>query len=251
MPVVTTRHGSTLVVRLDREAKRNAIDAAVTAGIDDALRALEADDDLRVGVITGGESVFSAGTDLRVMDRGTLRSEAGGEYGIIRRHRTKPLIAAVEGVAVGGGMEIVLSCDLVVASSTSVFGLPEVCRGVIASCGGLFRTGRSLPLQVANELLLLGEPIGADRAHQLGFVNRVTEPGGALEEAVRMAERIAENAPVAVRETLLAARAAAGVDDDLAWQVSDAAVAIVAASEDASEGPRAFFEGREPRWSGR
>lgn len=249
--VVTTRHASALVVRLDREGKRNAIDAEITAGIDAALGELESDDLLRVGVITGGESVFSAGTDLRVTDRSRLRTDSGGEYGIIRRRRTKPLIAAVEGAALGGGMEIVLSCDLVVASSTARLGLPEVSRGVIAACGGLFRAGRSLPLQVANELLLLGEPIGAERAHQLGFVNRVTEPGGALAEAMRLAERIARNAPVAVRESLLAARASAGIDDDVGWQTSDAAVAIVAASEDASEGPRAFFEGREPRWSGR
>lgn len=251
MSVVTTRHTSTLVVRLDREAKRNAIDAEVTDGIDAALGELELDDDLRAGVVTGGESVFSAGTDLRVTDRSGLRTEGGGEYGIIRRRRTKPLIAAVEGAALGGGMEIVLSCDLVVASSTARLGLPEACRGVIAACGGLFRAGRSLPLQIANELLLLGEPIGAERAHQVGFVNRVTEPGGALAEALRLAQRIAQNAPISVRESLLAARAAAGVDDDLDWRISDAAVTIVAASGDASEGPRAFFEGREPRWSGR
>src|SRR4051812_9209580 len=138
------RRGPVLVITIRREDKRNALDAEVTAGIDEALNALEDDADLRVGIITGGTSMFSAGTDLaKTAGPPTIR---GGEYGIIRRKRTKPLIAAVEGFALGGGMEVVLACDLVVASTATRFGLPEVQRSLLPICGGLFRPVRALPL---------------------------------------------------------------------------------------------------------
>ena len=192
MPVERTRHGRVLVVTLRREEKRNAIDEETALGIDGALNELEDDDDLWVGVITGGTQVFSAGTDLRVgSGSGT---ERGGPYGIIRRRRSKPLIAAVEGFALGGGMEIVLACDLVVASSTATFGLPEVRRGLLALYGGVFRSARALPLNVAKEIVLTGDPIDAARAERHGLVNVVTEPGGALAGALALAERICANA---------------------------------------------------------
>ena len=144
-------------------------------GIDEALNLLEDDDELWAGVITGNAAVFSAGTDLRDGTGGP--TERGGEYGMIRRRRSKPLIAAVEGPAFGGGFEIALACDLVVASRTARFALPESRRGVIASSGALFRAMRALPLNVARELLITGAVLDADRGYQIGFVNRVTDPG--------------------------------------------------------------------------
>src|SRR5437870_497639 len=158
---------------MNRETKRNAVDAVLAAGIEDALNRLEDDPALRVGILTGTPTVFSAGTDM--YDPGEKRTARGGEYGVIRRVRRKPLIAAVEGYAVGGGFEIVLSCDLVVASTTARFGLPEIKRGILPACGGLFRTGSAVPRNLANELLLTGEPIDAARAHAAGFVNVLTE----------------------------------------------------------------------------
>src|SRR3954467_3746298 len=159
MPVITERRGRVLVVRLDRPSKRNAIDAEMAAGLDAAMNTLDDDPEIWAGVLTGTDEVFSAGTDL-VAGPGAP-TPRGGEYGLARRRRTTPLVAAVEGMALGGGFELVLSCDLVVASRTALFGLPEVRLGLVANCGGLFRGPRLLPVNIARELLLTGEPISA------------------------------------------------------------------------------------------
>jgi enoyl-CoA hydratase len=247
VPVERRREDRVLVVSLRREEKRNAIDEEMALGIDGALNELEDDDGLWVGIITGGPSVFSAGTDLRV-GSGT-GTERGGPYGIITRQRSKPLIAAVEGVALGGGMEIVLACDLVVASRTAFFGLPEVRRGLLALYGGVFRAARSLPLNVAREIVLTGDPIDADRAERCGLVNVVTEPGGALAGALGLAERICANAPVAVSQSLQLIDAC-GVSEEESWTRTDVAMGVVMASEDAREGRTAFLEHRPPEWRG-
>ncbi len=248
MPVECTRRGRVLLIALRREEKRNAINEEMALGIDSALNELEDDDGLWVGILTGGTTIFCAGTDLRVgSGPGT---ERGGPYGIIRRRRSKPLIAAVEGLALGGGMEIVLACDLVVASSTASFGLPEVRRGLLALYGGVFRSARALPLNVAKEIVLTGDPIDAGRAERYGLVNAVTEPGGALDGALDLARRICANAPVAVRQSLQLLESCAATEDD-AWPLSDQAMAAVMASEDAGEGIAAFLEHRPPKWSGR
>lgn len=241
--------GSILVITIQRESKRNAIDAETTAGIDAALNRLEDDASLRVGILTGGPSMFSAGTDLaRTAGPPTPR---GGEYGIIRRKRRKPLIAAVEGFALGGGMEIVLACDLVCASRGTRFGLPEVQKSLVPTCGGLFRPVRALPLNVARELMLTGDPLDAERAHALGFVNRLTEPGGALDAALALADRIGRNGPVAVDQSMGAMQTLVGADDVTAWALTDAATSTIMRSEDALEGRNAFIEKREPRWKGK
>lgn len=249
MPVQTRREGRVCVVTLDREAKRNAIDEEMTLAIDAALNEFEDDPELWVGVLTGGPTVFSAGTDLA--GGSGKPTPRGGEYGIIRRKRTKPIIAAVEGVAFGGGLEIAMACDLVVASRAARFGLPEVKRGVVATSGALFRAPRSLPLNVARELLLTGLELDVDRAERLGFVNRVVEPGEALAGALELAAGIARNSPVSVRETLAAIEARVGADDATAWVATEKAKEVVQRSEDAIEGIRAFFEKREPDWPGR
>ncbi|MGW4846827.1 enoyl-CoA hydratase-related protein [Nocardia brasiliensis] len=243
------RDGRTCVIRLLRPTKRNAFDAAMTAELDRALNEFDDDDELWVAVLTGGDEIFSAGTDLSTgPGEPTAR---GGEYGIVRRQRRKPLIAAVEGHALGGGMEIVLACDLVVASRTATFGLPEPRRGVIATCGGLFRTSRALPLNVAKELLLTGEPLGAERGWHLGFVNVLTASGDALDGALELAERICRNAPISVRESLTALERINSADDAAAWRITRDAMTATLASQDTVEGITAFFERREPRWAGR
>lgn len=242
------RRGHVLLIGLNRPLKRNAINASMTAGIDAALNMFEDDDELWVAVLTGQTSVFSAGTDLASGSGG--KTERGGEYGIIRRRGSKPLIAAVEGFALGGGMEIVLACDLVVASRQATFGLPEVRRGVIPTCGGLFRTQRALPLNIAKEMLLTGDPLTAERAHQLGLVNVLTDAGEAVEGAVALAERICLNAPVSVRESLSALEQMNSADDPEAWRVTEHAMEVTFASADTAEGIAAFFERRPPKWTG-
>lgn len=237
-----------LVVRIERERKRNAIDRPIAEGIGAALDRLEDDPELWAGVLTGTPAVFSAGTDMRA---GVHETERGGQYGVIRRERTKPLLAAVEGPALGGGMEVVLACDLVVASTTASFGLPEVQRSLVPICGGVFRAPRALPLNVARELLLTGDPIDADRAERLGFVSRVVAPGAAVDEAVALAQRICRNGPVAVRETMRVLGAMVASDEELGWAETDHAEQVIRGAADTVEGVTAFFERRPPRWSGR
>lgn len=249
MPVDLERRDEIAVLTFRREAKRNAIDAEMTGAIDAALNAYEDDPALRVCVLTGGPKVFCAGTDLA--GGSGAPTERGGEYGIIRRHCSKPLVAAVEGIAFGGGLEIALCCDLIVAASDARFGLPEVSRGVIATSAGLFRAPRSLPLNVAKELLLTGDPIDAARAERIGLVNRVTEPGEALAGALELAARVARNSPVSIRETLRAVDATVSADDALGWEATARALEAVQAGEDVREGIKAFFEKREPDWPGR
>jgi enoyl-CoA hydratase len=198
--VTTLRRERVLVISMQREHKRNAVDRALADAIDLALNELDDDPELWVGVLTGTSTVFSAGSDLA--SNGDYVTDRGGEYGIIRRERRKPLIAAVEGFALGGGFEMVLACDLVVASSTARFGLPEVRRGVLPTCGALFRGPTTLPLNLAREMILTGQPVTADRLHAVGVVNVVTDPGQALDAAIATAQQICENAPLSVQACL-------------------------------------------------
>ncbi len=246
--VRTEVHGRVLVVRIDREAKRNAIDPSVTEGIATALDRLEDDPELWAGVITGTTQVFSAGTDLRAGMSGT---ERGGQYGVIKRRRLKPLVAAVEGFALGGGMEIVLACDLVVASTTARFGLPEVHRSLVPICAGVFRSVRALPLNVAREMLLTGDPIDADRAERIGLANRVVPAGQARGEAIALAARISRNGPVAVRETMRILDGLVVDDDERGWALTEVAEHAIYGADDTKEGVTAFFERRDPRWTNR
>ncbi len=249
MSVTEEQRGPLSILTLRREEKRNAIDAALTAGIDTALNRFEDDPSCAVIVITGGPSIFCAGTDI-VATAGAP-TERGGEYGVIRRRHRKPMIAAVEGFAFGGGMEIVLACDLVVASRTARFGLPEVQRSFVPTCGGMFRPLRALPLNVAKQMILTGEPLDAERAYGLGLVNLLTEPGGALDSAVNLAQRIAANGPVAVRECLAAIESLFEAEEAHGWELTAQACSIIWQSEDAKEGQKAFAERRRPVWCGR
>lgn len=247
MAVTTERRGQVLVIRMDRPARRNAVDATMTAGLDAAMDALDDDPDLRVGVLTGSSEVFSAGTDL--VDGAGPPTPRGGEYGVARRRRRTPLVAAVEGPALGGGFELLLACDLVVASRAAVLGLPEVRLGLVANCGGLFRGPRQLPLNVARQMLLTGEPLSAERAWSLGLVNVLSEPGDALRDALVLADRICAGSPAAVSASLEAVDACFAQADADGWRATESAWAQATASVDSTEGVDAFLDRRAPRWS--
>jgi enoyl-CoA hydratase len=247
--VTTERRGRVLVIRMDRPEKRNAVDAAMTAALDAALNELEDDPELWCGVLTGGPQMFCAGTDLAA-GAGTP-TQRGGNYGVVRRERTTPLVAAVDGIAYGGGFEIVLACDVVVAGRSARFGLPEVARGVIANCGALFRAPRPLPLNVAKQMLLTGQPLPAERAYALGLVAELTDDGEALTGALAIAEQICANSPLAVGVTLKAVDRVAGAGDELGWAATADGSAVIDVSADRAEGVAAFLEKREPQWTGR
>ena len=247
--VQTERIDHVLVIRMCRENKRNSFDRALADALDAALNTLDDDIDLWVGVLTGTPKVFSAGSDLT--SRGDYDTERGGEYGLIRRRRRKPLIAAIEGFALGGGLELAMACDMVVAASDARLGLPEVRRGLVPTSAGLFRAPSSLPVNVARELILTGEPMSARRGYEVGFVNVVTEPGGALDAAVGLAQKVCLNGPVAVQACVAEINDALNADDQTGWEATARAKAAISASDDIHEGLKAFFEKREPRWTGR
>jgi enoyl-CoA hydratase len=246
--------GHVALITINRPEARNAVNAEVASGIEAAIDQVESDDAVWVAVLAGNGPVFCAGADLKAIASGSaggLNTSRGGFAGLVSRERTKPLIAAVDGPALAGGTEIVLACDLVVASREARFGVPEVKRSLVAAAGGLFRLAQKLPPNVATELVLTGDPIPAERAHHFGLVNVLCEPGGALDAAMELAGRIEANAPLAVRESLAVVRAARGVDDATGFRLSNEAFARLVATEDYAEGPKAFIEKRAPEWKGR
>jgi enoyl-CoA hydratase len=246
--------GPFAVIQINRPEARNAVNGAVAQGIEEAIDQLEADNSVWVGIITGVPPVFCAGADLKEINSGNagaLATARGGFAGFVQRERSKPVIAAVDGPALAGGTEIVLTCDLVVASTTATFGIPEVKRSLVAAAGGLFRLGRKIPLNIAMELTLTGDPIDAARAHQFGLVNRLVEPGEALDAAIALAEQICANAPVAVRESRKIVLEATNAPDDVGWKMSMEGMGKAMSSEDFSEGLTAFIEKRPPVWKGR
>lgn len=253
--VLRERRGTVEILTINRPSQRNAINVAVSQGIAAALDELERDDGVDVVVITGaGDKAFCAGMDLKAFAAGdmpSISSVSGGFAGITRRSFSKPLVAAVNGPALAGGFEIVLSCDLVVAARHAFFGIPEVKRGLLASAGGLVRLPKRLPLAIALELSLTGEPIDAQRAQQLGLVNRVVPGEQVLEEALALARAIAANAPLSVRASKAVMRGAADATEAEGWAISDEAAEVVTNAPDALEGAIAFAERRAPVWTGR
>lgn len=249
MTVETRVEGHVLVIQLARPAKRNALNRDITLGLDAALNELEDNPDLWCGILTGGDSVFSAGADLSCGPGEP--TERGGLVGLIHRQRRKPLIAAVEGMALGGGVELVLCCDMVVAARNATFGLPEVKRGLIPDFGGAFRLARYLPANIAREMLLTGANFSAERAERFGLVNRLTEPGQTLPAALELAQQVCANAPLAVREALAIFNTELNGDESAGWAHTESAHAGLLKSEDVKEGIAAFFERRAPQWQGR
>ncbi|MFE0023400.1 crotonase/enoyl-CoA hydratase family protein [Amycolatopsis sp. NPDC059021] len=250
--VRTERIGATLLITIDRPRARNAVDAAVAAGLAAALDLLESDTDLRAGVLTGADGTFSAGMDLKAALRGESPEIPGrGFGGLTEAAPAKPLIAAVEGAAMGGGFELALGCDLIVAAEDATFGLPEVKRGLVAAGGGVIRLPKRIPHHLAMEFLLTGEPVSGIRAGELGLANRVVPAGDATAAALKLAEQLAGNAPLALAAVKKIVRAADGVPDADAFAAQREEMGHLMASADVREGMRAFAERRDPVWTGR
>jgi enoyl-CoA hydratase len=251
-PVLREQRGRILLITINRPDQRNAVNAAVAHGIGAALDELDADAGLSVGVLTGAGKGFCAGMDLKAFVTGERPYVEGrGFAGITQRSADKPLIAAIEGFAVAGGLEVALACDLIVAARGARLGVPEVKRSLVAAGGALLRLPRALPRNVANELALTGDPIEAERAHELGLVNRLTEPGEALTAALELAETIAANGPLALAATKRILVDAADWPDSEFFARQGEISDPVFASEDAREGATAFAERRDPVWKGR
>jgi enoyl-CoA hydratase len=246
--------GHVATITINRPEARNAVNGDVANGIEEAIDRIESDESIWLGILTGVPPVFSAGADLKEINAGragALQTKRGGFAGITTRDRAKPIIAAVDGPALAGGTEICLACDLIVASTTARFGIPEVKRSLVAAGGGLFRLPRKIPFNIAMELALTGDPIEAERAHHFGLVNYLSEPGRALERAKELGRQIEANAPVAVRASRRVVLAAATEDEKTGWRLSAEAFAEALSSEDNKEGLMAFIEKRPPSWKGR
>ncbi len=250
--VLTEADDGVLLITLNRPDQRNAVNAAIANGIGAALDRLDDDDDLRVGILTGAGKGFSSGMDLKAFVAGeSMFVEHRGFAGIVQGPPLKPIIAAVEGFAVAGGFEIALACDLIVASREARLGIPEVKRSLVAAAGALRRLPQRVPLNVAMELALTGDPISAERGYEIGLVNRVTEPGGAVDAALELAAAIARNGPLALDATKDVLYRQADWDEEAFWREQGTIVEPVLTSEDAREGAVAFSEKRDPVWKGR
>jgi enoyl-CoA hydratase len=250
--VLTERLGNVLLITLNRPEVRNAVNAALAAGVAAALEELDEDPALSVGVLTGAGGFFCAGMDLGAFVKGESPWFGDrGFAGIAQRASRKPLIAAIEGFAVAGGMEIALACDLIVAAQGAKIGIPEVTRSLVAAGGALLRLPRRMPYHVVMELALTGDPLPAERFHELGLINRITEPGGAVDGALELAGRLAKNGPLALVASKEILQKQFDWSSEEMWEQQGAISGPVFTSEDAKEGANAFKEKRDPVWQGR
>jgi len=251
--VEVERNGRVGIIRLNRPEARNAVNGDLANGVESALDEWEDDDTIQAVVITGNGPTFCAGADLKLIAAGKggeMATAKGNFAGLVRRNYPKPIIAAVNGPAFAGGFEIVLACDLVVAADVAQFGIPEVKRGLFAAAGALIRLPKRVPLALATELAITGDPISAERACELGLVSRVVPLDDVVDAALELAARIAANGPLAVRKTLQMVREAGDLTDEEAWPRNFELAMEVFASKDSIEGATAFAEKREPRWTG-
>lgn len=251
-PVLTERVGNVLVITINRPEVRNAFDLETADAMSRAVDELDGDPELRAGVLTGAGGHFSSGMDMRAFLSGNVPYVAHrGIFGIVNGPPETPLVGAVEGAALAGGFELMLTCDLAVAASDVELGINEVKRGTCASAGGLMKLPHRIPLAIASELALTGESIGADRALELGLINRVVEPGATRAAALELAGRIAANAPLALVASKKVLNGTLDWTSDEAWARQGEIVGPIWDSDDAREGSRAFKEKRAPEWQGR
>ena len=249
--VLTDVRDGVLIVTLNRPDAKNAANKALAEGVAAAMDRLDAEDELRVGVITGAGGTFCSGMDLKAFLKGETPSIPGrGFAGLTEKGPKKPLIGAVDGYALAGGMELVMACDLIVANNKAKFGIPEVKRGLAAAAGGLIRLPRQIPQRIAMELAMTGDFVSAERAYELGFVNRLTE-GPAVDGALELAKAIAANGPLAVARSKQVIVESPLWSDDEMWKKQQEIVGEVFTSEDAREGAAAFAEKRAPVWKGK
>jgi len=249
--VLTERRDRVLIITLNRPEVRNAVNGALAEGVAAALDELDSDDGLSVGIVTGAGGFFSAGMDLGAFVKGESPYVGDrGFAGITQRASKKPLIAAIEGFAVAGGLEIALSCDLIVAAEGAKLGIPESKRSLVAAGGALLRLPRRMPYHAVMELALTGETLPAERFNELGLVNRIASPGTAVDVALELAEAIGRNGPLALIASKRILQEQVDWSADEMWERQGAIAGPVMASEDAKEGASAFKEKREPRWKG-
>lgn len=252
--VLFEKQGRVAIITLNRPDARNAVNGDVARGLEAALDQFEDDPELWVGILAANGKAFCAGADLKAVAAGKgreLGTAKGGFGGIVNRDRSKPLIAAIAASALAGGTEIALSCDMIVCAEDTQFGLPEVKRSLVAAAGGLFRLPRAIGMAPALEVILTGDPLPAPRAYELGMVNQLVPADQVLDAALKLAERIAVNAPLAVQGSRrVATRALTATEAEL-WQASGEESKVIAQTEDFKEGPRAFIEKRAPNWTGR
>lgn len=239
-----------LIVTINRPEAKNAMTKAAAEGIAAAMDQLDSDSSLSVAIITGAGGTFCSGMDLKGFLRGERPTVEGrGFGGLTERGPKKPVIAAIDGYALAGGMELAMACDLIVANAGAKFGIPEAKRGLAAGAGGLIKLPRQIPPRIAMELALTGDFIDARRAYELGFVNRITD-GPSIDAARELATRIAENGPLALIASKGVIRASHTWTDAEMWEKQQAYIAPVFASNDAKEGALAFAEKRKPNWTG-
>jgi enoyl-CoA hydratase/carnithine racemase len=252
LPVVYERiHDHIAVITLNRPVTRNAINARMAELIEDAVAQAESDTMIRVGIVAASGASFCAGADLGEIAAGraaALSRPQTGFAGFVFGKRAKPWIAAVQGAAHGGGTEIALACDMIVAGSQATFGLTEVRRGLIAGAGGCIRLAAAIPRAIAIEMVVAGIPINASRAYELGLVNRIVDTAEVRDEAIRLADAIAANSPLSVRQSLKLARAASELVQPELFKIQDKAIAKVVGGPDMIEGATAFVEKRPPHW---
>ena len=245
--VLTERRGRVMVITLNRPEAMNAINGALSEGLRSAVQDLDSDSGLTAGVVTGAGKGFCSGMDLKAFSRG---EDIGPMLEFVQNGAAKPLVGAIEGFALAGGLELALSCDLLVAARGAKLGIPEVGVGLFAAGAGLFRLPGRVGYGTAMEMAITGDPITAEEAADHGLVSRLTEPGEALSAALVLAERIARNAPLAVAASKQLIRASQGATEEELWKIQRPHMATVWKSDDAKEGPRAFAEKRPPEWTG-
>jgi enoyl-CoA hydratase len=248
--VLVEQRDRILIITINRPEAKNAVNAAVSRGLADAVDRLDDDPGLSVGIVTGAGGSFCAGMDLKAFARGENVVVEGRGMGFTERPPVKPLIAAVEGYGLAGGMELALATDLIVASKNGAFGIPEVKRGLVAGGGGLLRLPHRIPPAIAMELALTGDVLPAVRAHELGLVNVLAEPGQVLDAAIALAEKITANGPLAVAATKRIITESRGWSPDEMWSQQRRILTPVFSSNDAKEGAIAFAEKRPPKWTG-